>query len=388
MAAMLDSQHGNGDDESSLLGNSESSSLENLLPLSVPLHPPPNNHRHNSSSPLALLLPSLLPPSYSSSLITLGLKSSPRYILSATHVADDGSKTTVPIARPNNHKVAVLTSPSHALDLWTAISPTVRSRLLGSELLSRLARKYGFRLTPGSLRLNPRLRLLRYDSDTLDDFKPHFDATTEDLKEEGSVWRSYITVLVYLNDCGTEGTVSPAAAVPAADDPSASPPSPSPSPSFSFSSGRTLFLDPTSPSAPPVSVSPSAGSALLFEHDMFHSGEPVRDGVKWIMRTDVFFRIGSGIGSINEADQAAEERAKEEEEKEKIETVEALLTSLSLSRLSPALADYGIEGSLSSLVSPGRQAAECVLLEACEGDQSAARCILDEAWRIAGDPGR
>jgi len=36
-------------------------------------------------------------------------------------------------------------------------------------------------------------------------------------------------------------------------------------------------------------VSPSTGSALLFRHERWHEGTPVTDGLKYVLRTDVFY---------------------------------------------------------------------------------------------------
>lgn len=59
--------------------------------------------------------------------------------------------------------------------------------------------------------------------------------------------------------------------------------------------GETNFLNPSDhiSSASTVrvtSVSPSAGVALFFEHELLHEGARVRQGVKHAIRTDVMFR--------------------------------------------------------------------------------------------------
>ena len=43
-----------------------------------------------------------------------------------------------------------------------------------------------------------------------------------------------------------------------------------------------------------LSVLPWAGKALLFRHDVLHTGAVVLDGVKYVMRTDVMFRPKAG----------------------------------------------------------------------------------------------
>jgi hypothetical protein len=62
--------------------------------------------------------------------------------------------------------------------------------------------------------------------------------------------RSFITVIVYLNDESV--------------------------------GGETLFAD--------VSVKPEIGTALLFPHEVMHQGSQILSGVKWVLRTDVMYR--------------------------------------------------------------------------------------------------
>mmetsp|Transcript_32707 Transcript_32707/g.81422 ORF Transcript_32707/g.81422 Transcript_32707/m.81422 type:complete len:136 (+) Transcript_32707:374-781(+) len=39
-----------------------------------------------------------------------------------------------------------------------------------------------------------------------------------------------------------------------------------------------------------VQVTPRAGSALIFDHDLLHQGEVLHEGTKVVVRTDVMFR--------------------------------------------------------------------------------------------------
>jgi len=41
---------------------------------------------------------------------------------------------------------------------------------------------------------------------------------------------------------------------------------------------------------PKFSVQPKTGTAIIFRHDILHSGEPVLSGVKYILRTDIMYR--------------------------------------------------------------------------------------------------
>ena len=38
------------------------------------------------------------------------------------------------------------------------------------------------------------------------------------------------------------------------------------------------------------SVSPKAGTAVIFNHDTLHEGQPVTQGTKYIIRTEIMFR--------------------------------------------------------------------------------------------------
>lgn len=48
-------------------------------------------------------------------------------------------------------------------------------------------------------------------------------------------------------------------------------------------SGATRFRDGQ------LDVFPQAGKALLFRHELWHAGMPVKEGVKYVLRTDVLF---------------------------------------------------------------------------------------------------
>jgi predicted 2-oxoglutarate/Fe(II)-dependent dioxygenase YbiX len=94
-----------------------------------------------------------------------------------------------------------------------------------------------------------RLRFLKYSSGQ--EFKPHFDGSY--VRDNGE--RSYWTLMLYLNE-GCEG-------------------------------GSTAFL--STHTDEKVEVTPRVGRVLIFQHDLYHSGEPVVSGWKYAMRTDVMF---------------------------------------------------------------------------------------------------
>jgi predicted 2-oxoglutarate/Fe(II)-dependent dioxygenase YbiX len=99
--------------------------------------------------------------------------------------------------------------------------------------------------------LNERLRYLRYSPG--DFFSPHFDGCYK--RENGE--QSFITLMLYLNE--------------------------------DFEGGATTFLDIDSKAM--SKIQPAAGSVLIFQHDIYHSGLEVRKGVKYAIRTDVMYKI-------------------------------------------------------------------------------------------------
>jgi predicted 2-oxoglutarate/Fe(II)-dependent dioxygenase YbiX len=105
--------------------------------------------------------------------------------------------------------------------------------------------------------LNERLRFLRYDHG--DFFVAHCDSAYE--RENGE--RSFVTLLLYLNE--------------------------------EFECGETTFPDFDSDAI--VRVQPKTGRVLVFEHDIYHSGAKVTEGVKYIVRTDVMYRRSEQVSS-------------------------------------------------------------------------------------------
>ncbi|RKH69144.1 2OG-Fe(II) oxygenase [Corallococcus llansteffanensis] len=93
---------------------------------------------------------------------------------------------------------------------------------------------------------NERLRCYRYEAGQY--FAPHFDGAFVRHRDE----RSLLTFMVYLNDCPH--------------------------------GGATNFLNLGR------SVTPSAGTALLFNHHLFHEGAVVTAGLKYALRTDLMYR--------------------------------------------------------------------------------------------------
>lgn len=88
-----------------------------------------------------------------------------------------------------------------------------------------------------------------------DYFAPHFDGnfTYEDGPRKGDT--SFMTVLLYLNEPKLGGETS------------------------------IMIGDHH------VQVTPRAGSALIFDHDLLHQGEVLHEGTKVVVRTDVMVRF-------------------------------------------------------------------------------------------------
>lgn len=102
--------------------------------------------------------------------------------------------------------------------------------------------------------VNERLRFYRYHVGQQFDW--HYDGCFE--RENGE--RSFLTFMVYLNE--------------------------------EFLGGETRFADPTTmPSLQGGGVVPRTGLALIFAHPLLHKGEMVVQGCKYVLRTDVMYRL-------------------------------------------------------------------------------------------------
>lgn len=105
--------------------------------------------------------------------------------------------------------------------------------------------------------LNERFRYYRYTKGQKFDW--HFDGA---FTRPDGLESSKLTFMVYLND--------------------------------GFVGGETVFnlrrLGSVRDTDPVLRVVPTAGTALVFRHDVLHTGAMVLDGVKYVVRTDVMFR--------------------------------------------------------------------------------------------------
>jgi 2OG-Fe(II) oxygenase superfamily len=248
---------------------------------------PPNNHRHFHAPDKcwAYQFPQLLSADECQHIIDLASSSSSspafQYVTQALHITPDGQQMAVQLQNPNRHKLSVFSHPPTVEMLWNKLQTVLSlkdkfandtsensdSNTLTSLLTPFLDRE-GVDSPTG---LNPRLRVLRYDSTDQDEFIPHFDATTRMNDERQGI--SLLTVLLYLNTGGGS----------------------------EFEGGETCFWNAaeeimsstkkpaTTKTTTPTSIIPKAGTVVVFEHDLYHSGQPLQWGTKYVLRTDLVF---------------------------------------------------------------------------------------------------
>jgi predicted 2-oxoglutarate/Fe(II)-dependent dioxygenase YbiX len=118
---------------------------------------------------------------------------------------------------------------------------------LADALWQRVARMVPETINQNSVvGLNQRLRFYRYQPGQ--SFGLHRDGFYQRSQSE----RSRLTLILYLND--------------------------------EYSGGETFFADSES------LIAPRAGKAILFPHQLWHEGRTVKDGHKYILRTDVMYK--------------------------------------------------------------------------------------------------
>ncbi|KAL7623111.1 hypothetical protein AAE478_006790 [Parahypoxylon ruwenzoriense] len=112
-------------------------------------------------------------------------------------------------------------------------------------------------------RVNQRMRFLRYGPGQF--FRAHCDAPYEEIKD-GHAAMTHYTLHLYLNDSRQE--VGEGA---------------------DLVGGATSFL--SSNQDRRLDVDPKAGRVLIFQHRrLYHSGDDVKEGIKYTMRTDIMYR--------------------------------------------------------------------------------------------------
>lgn len=225
---------------------------------------------------------------------------------------------SVKLSSPRDYKLALFADPL--------------SELLFRRLASIVPQRFGEEIVA----VNRRLRVLHY-SQPGECFPGHVDYSVEDGDR-----RSLVTVLIYLND--------------------------------GFDGGETIFYD-------EVKITPKRGSALLFDHDLWHCGAPLIRGDKFILRTDLMFPSKASIPHVSDG-------------KEEALTVQQLLkdvfaeprdtTTHQLSRILDEL--HLLDATLDSFRAPGRVGLETMLLAEtpCSVDERSLRAathrLLDAAF--------
>jgi hypothetical protein len=113
--------------------------------------------------------------------------------------------------------------------VWEKFKPFAVNKFANSEVLN----------------LNEMFRFYKYEAGQR--FKRHIDGSFIRNEDEAS----YFTLMIYLND--------------------------------NFEGGETTFQS--------VTIKPKKGSALVFYHGMKHAGEEIKSGIKYILRTDVMYKL-------------------------------------------------------------------------------------------------
>ena len=159
----------------------------------------------------------------------------------AAPISTAGGFVMAPEVR-NNERV-MIDNPDWAAKLWERAKPFMPSPFKGHDATG----------------LNERFRFYRYEEGHA--FRPHTDGHFARNDE-----RSQLTFMVYLNgECEGGETV-----IYISDD------------------GLTL------PDGAEIRVKPETGKALVFYHYLLHEGAPVTGGRKYVLRTDVMYRIPRG----------------------------------------------------------------------------------------------
>ena len=157
--------------------------------------------------------------------------------------AGGGQQVAMPQVRSSGRWM--VDSQDAAALLWSRL--TLIPEVVPEKTTNRVWRPVG---------LNSRLRFLRYTPG--DYFAPHSDGSY--LCNE-TRQRSLCTLMLYLNKPKSGGETN----------------------ILSTAGGGKMVHDDA------VSVHPTAGSGLIFDHDLYHEGALLKEGIKYAIRTDVMF---------------------------------------------------------------------------------------------------
>ncbi len=148
-------------------------------------------------------------------------------------VSQDGAVRNEDIR--NNDRI-IHDNADYAEELWQRAKPHIPTVFSGRNAIG----------------LNERFRFYRYDVGQKFDW--HLDGSF--VRDNGE--KSQFTFLIYLNDDYDGGTTS-----------------------FSSFKSPMVYED--------FSIAPKKGNALLFFHPIFHRGDEVTDGMKYVIRSDVMY---------------------------------------------------------------------------------------------------
>jgi len=147
------------------------------------------------------------------------------------------------VAEIRNNDRVILDDPDLAGELWAKVDESVL------PIFQKIWRPYG---------LNERLRFYRYEPGQFFDW--HSDGRFWRSQEE----ESHFTFMIYLND--------------------------------DYEGGETAFRALLDHPDEDLIVSPKRGMALIFHHPLWHRGSEVRRGRKYVLRSDIMFRLDLGDG--------------------------------------------------------------------------------------------
>ncbi|MGC4102871.1 prolyl hydroxylase family protein [Ferruginibacter sp.] len=141
----------------------------------------------------------------------------------------DTEKGQIVVDTVRNNNRVIYKDPALANILWQQAEPFAPTQIGNSKAIG----------------LNELFRFYKYQPGQ--EFKKHRDQSY--IRNE--IEASYFTFMIYLND--------------------------------DYEGGETSFTD--------IIIQPRQGMALIFFHDLEHEGSPVRQGIKYVLRTDIMYRL-------------------------------------------------------------------------------------------------
>jgi len=145
---------------------------------------------------------------------------------------------------------AIFTSEELAGSIWRVLAPLMPTR----DIVP--GKRYA---TWRAVGVNPTLRVLKYKAS--DTFELHQDGSYSRTSTSAEKQRSFLTLQIYLNSGG----------------------------GVDFTGGATRVFCSTDEPVVVADVVPRAGRVLLFQHNIWHTGEAVSDGEKLVLRTEILF---------------------------------------------------------------------------------------------------